>query len=143
MSVENYKHIMELAVNDVKILEIKGQSYGSSWRNRGGVGAFMMLARKWDRIENLCGTKGYDIFRAVNNDIDQYVKDGVLDDIQDLRRYLLLVESHLTAPKTGAGGKSMQDYPDSLGGMGYAEPNGKGKASVEPKLPGKAYDGHD
>ena len=28
------------------------KSYGDSWRERGGVGAFMMLARKWTDLKN-------------------------------------------------------------------------------------------
>lgn len=92
--IEDYAHIQTLANNDVSVLRQKGLSYGSSWRNRGGVGAFMMLARKWDRIENQCKAVGYDIFAALN---DGY-PEGILDDIQDLRRYLLLVESHIMAP---------------------------------------------
>ncbi len=94
--IEDYEHMQGLAFNDVAVLEQKGKTYGSSWRNRGGVGAFMMLARKWDRLENQCREKGYDIFGALRT--DQSKADGILDDIQDLRRYLLLVESHMTAP---------------------------------------------
>ena len=37
---------------------------------------------------------GYDIFTAISNDPSA---SGILDDIQDLRRYLLLVEEHMTA----------------------------------------------
>ena len=55
------------------------------------IGAFMMLARKWDRIENQVSSDNYDIFKTISNDPS---KDGILDDIRDLRRYLLLVESH-------------------------------------------------
>jgi hypothetical protein len=55
-----------------------------------------MLARKWDRIENQVKPNGWDIF-------DTYKKDtraeGILDDIQDLRRYLLLVEEEITRAK--------------------------------------------
>lgn len=98
--IEDYEHIKKLALNDVEVLKDKGATYGSSWRNRGGVGAFMMLARKWDRIENISKASNYDIFHAVRTDNADI--DGILDDIQDLRRYLLLVESHLTAPKTGS-----------------------------------------
>lgn len=99
--IEDYEHIQKLADEDVMVLRSKGATYGSSWRNRGGVGAFMMLARKWDRIENIAKSHGYDIFSAITKDPTKV--DGVLDDIEDLRRYLLLVESHLTAPKTGEG----------------------------------------
>lgn len=100
--IEDYEHIKHLALEDVEVLKIKGQTYGSSWRNRGGVGAFMMLARKWDRIENMVSTRNYDIFK-----IDTSDKNGVLDDIQDLRRYLLLVESHLTAPMAAVASPGM------------------------------------
>ena len=66
------------------------KSYGDSWRKRGGVGAFMMLARKWDRLELQAEACSYDIFNAVEGDNRE---EGVLDDIRDLRRYLLLVEA--------------------------------------------------
>lgn len=97
--IEDYAHIQDLANRDVQVLIEKGKSYGSSWRNRGGVGAFMMLARKWDRIENQCKAHGYDIFEVIEREMALNIKEGILDDIQDLRRYLLLVESHILAPK--------------------------------------------
>ena len=76
---------------DQKALTKAEEYYGNSWKKRGGVGAFMMLARKWDRIEKQVKDTGYDIFQAI--DIDQS-DSGILDDIRDLRRYLLLVESY-------------------------------------------------
>lgn len=88
MSTENYNQILALATKDVNVLQEKGRGYGRSWISRGGVGAFMMLARKWDRIENASKDHGYDIFNALAND-----SSDLLDDIADLRRYLLLVES--------------------------------------------------
>ena len=74
----NFGHIVQLTVEDVQGLRKAEKSYGDSWRIRGGVGAYMMLARKWDT--------------TIKNDLSE---SGILDDIQDLRRYLLLVESHL------------------------------------------------
>jgi outer membrane murein-binding lipoprotein Lpp len=56
----------------------------------------MMLARKWDRIENQVKKVAYDIFEAYETDSRA---EGLLDDIQDLRRYLLLVEEHVTKRK--------------------------------------------
>jgi len=88
----NFKHIQQLADEDVQKLRQAEESYGDSWRGRGGVGAFMMLARKWDRIENQVEKDGYDIFTTIKNDPSD---SGILDDIKDLRRYLLLVESHI------------------------------------------------
>ena len=57
------------------------------------MGAFMMLARKWARIENQVSSENYDIFLTYKKNQSQ---EGLLDDIQDLRRYLLLVEEHIT-----------------------------------------------
>lgn len=87
----NHKLIAEIALKDCDVLVEKEKSYGDSWKSRGGVGAFMMLARKWDRIEHQCKEKGYNMFEAV----DMLDEQGLLDDIGDLRRYLLLVEQHV------------------------------------------------
>ena len=89
----DFNLIQNLANIDVAKLKHAQESYGDSWRSRGGVGAFMMLARKWDRIENQVSKDGYDIFKTINNDPSS---SGILDDIRDLRRYLLLVEGYVT-----------------------------------------------
>lgn len=94
MSVENYELISKLAADDVEVLKQKGLQYGRSWIKRGGVGAFMMLARKWDRIENTCEQLGYDIIAGCEID-----SESLLDDIADLRRYLLLVEAEYLGQK--------------------------------------------
>jgi hypothetical protein len=86
------KAVGVLCQEDVDALHEAEQSYGDSWRQRGGVGAFMMLARKWDRLEKQTNDFGYDLFAAINDDTRD---EGILDDIRDLRRYLLLVESHM------------------------------------------------
>ena len=79
-----------VTANDVHFLTVRRRTYGDSWKKRGGVGAFMMLARKWDRIENIMEhAYGYDIFKACV----QY--ESFLDDVRDLRRYLTLVEAEL------------------------------------------------
>jgi len=88
----NFKHIQQIMDKDIQCLKQAEESYGDSWRSRGGVGAFMMLARKWDRIENQVEKDKYDIFNTLKNDPSD---SGILDDIKDLRRYLLLVESHI------------------------------------------------
>lgn len=81
-----------LSGEDVQGLHEAEQSYGDSWKQRGGVGAFMMLARKWDRLEKQVSEQGYDVFQAVAYDTRE---EGVLDDIRDLRRYLFLVEAEV------------------------------------------------
>lgn len=82
--------VQSVAEEDVGALHIAEQSYGNSWKKRGGIGAFMMLARKWDRLEKQVNECGYDIFAAILTDPRS---EGVIDDIRDLRRYLLLVEA--------------------------------------------------
>jgi hypothetical protein len=57
-----------------------------------------MLARKFDRVEHQAQKHGWDIFEAG----EVYVGDaGLLDDIRDLRRYLLLTEEHITSSALG------------------------------------------
>jgi hypothetical protein len=100
-----------IGVEDAAGLRAAAKSYGNSWKSRGGVGAFMMLARKWDRLENRlsrpAGTLNrsreskpsidygaYDIFGHIM--MDQRA-EGVIDDVRDLRRYLMLVEAEMRA----------------------------------------------
>ena len=85
-----------LANDDVSALHEAEKSYGDSWKKRGGIGAFMMLARKWDRIENQSNDYTYDIFLALEDD---QRPEGLIDDIRDLRRYLLLVEAQIALQK--------------------------------------------
>ncbi len=97
----------EEALKQVADLDVCGlmraqESYGDSWKKRGGVGAFMMLARKWDRIENRVRCMAetmdgqevscYDIFGHIEADKRA---EGIIDDIRDLRRYLMLVEAEM------------------------------------------------
>jgi hypothetical protein len=83
---------------DIETLLHKEKTYQGSWRKRGGVGAFMMAARKWDRLENICRQHGWDIFNACEQ--DREAVEGALEQVRDLRRYLLLIEEHLQAEKT-------------------------------------------
>jgi len=97
----NYSEMITLvekvAQVDVTKLHKAEQSYGNSWKQRGGVGAFMMLARKWDRLEKQVNESNYDIFLAAEKDTRS---EGILDDIQDLRRYLMLVEAEIIRKET-------------------------------------------
>tara|TARA_R100000789_G_scaffold2376_1_gene5972 strand:- start:8248 stop:8649 length:402 start_codon:yes stop_codon:yes gene_type:complete len=104
--MELTKAIEEIAGYDAEALEAAQKTYGDSWKKRGGVGAFMMLARKWDRIENQTKAFGYDIFDAIYDDPSPH---GILDDISDLRCYLFLVEVEIRrelscVPPTGPQG---------------------------------------
>lgn len=106
----NLDLVQSICTDDCKVLREKGVHYGDSWKKRGGVGAFMMLARKWDRLENYMEKNGYDIFKLGEEDSRD---ESVLDDIQDLRRYLLLVESEILLRKIFASGPKIRE--DSTG----------------------------
>jgi hypothetical protein len=89
-----------MSVEVVNTLESKNRDYGQSWKRRGGIGAFMMLARKWDRIHTLIGERLSGV-RSVAFLLNENRGD-VLDDIRDLRGYLLLVEDHCLQARRGA-----------------------------------------
>lgn len=91
-ATSDYIKMQEIATSIVRQVEEKGKAYGDSWRARGGAGAFMVMARKWDRIENICRGEGWDIFDALDGN-----KEDVRDDVRDLIGYLLLILEH-TAP---------------------------------------------
>ena len=92
-SEEFYGLVGQLSHEDYEQLIVSGRNYGDSWKKRGGVGAFMMLARKWDRIEKQVNEQDWNVFQAIHaNPSDS----GIIDDIRDLRRYLLLVEAEMT-----------------------------------------------
>ncbi len=93
--------VLGLANEDVEGLHISEQSYGNSWKQRGGVGAFMMLARKWDRLEKQVADWNYDVFQTAFEDSRE---EGVIDDIRDLRRYLFLVEAEIRMQQTSRTG---------------------------------------
>lgn len=78
----------------IDVIMRKNLEYGESWKQRGGVGAYMMLARKWDRLENQVKREGWDIFAAMNTDDRE---EGIIDDIRDLTNYLLLVQTEYKA----------------------------------------------
>ena len=88
-----------VAQRHVERLTEAHKHYGNSCLKRGGVGLFMMLARKWDRIENRVR---HERSGAVPWDILEHIKadprpEGVADDVRDLIDYLMIVEAELTA----------------------------------------------
>lgn len=74
---------------DTTQLRIKDTDYGGSWQRRGGPGAFFAACRKWDRIENQIKKHG-SLEKALAEDQRE---EGILDDLGDLRRYLILWEA--------------------------------------------------
>lgn len=107
-----YQAALSLMVKDHASLDQAALNYGPSWKLRGGVGAFHVIARKWDRIETAMGwsqdPEGWpdpeltpEDFNACIEvcDVDRFFRlvledkrpEGIWDDIRDLRRYAFLV----------------------------------------------------
>lgn len=119
MNDEMQKQLMWLSEVDVKTLVDKGKDYGDSWKRRGGVGAFMMLARKWDRLEGQVQKEPkWDVFEHGTNDTRT---EGILDDLSDLRRYLLLVEAEIRNRRAAARAKQspVLQYPGPVVGPSF------------------------
>ena len=134
--VRYLRHLPAIAAQDVSTLQQKEQTYRGSWKKRGGVGAFMMLARKWDRLENITSLPrfNYDVFEAIA--VDPTGADGtVLAEIRDLRCYLMLVEAEMRermTPRRTAGAeilseaakRMLAEKPDSTLVSGEVPPPG-------------------
>jgi len=90
-------HIAKLMV--FKVCE-KDQHYGSSWRSRGGAGAFFTIARKWDRLEAAVSADKfsgqdvvpYDLFERFSVDSRG---ESMVNDCLDLMGYLLVLLEHM------------------------------------------------
>lgn len=84
---------IDVAEADVNGLVEAAKHYGESWYMREGAGAFFMLARKWDRIEKRMKDESWkSIIEVLKADKRA---EGMIDDIRDLRRYLMLIEAKL------------------------------------------------
>jgi len=99
MDTKHLEHIKPICQEDDEGLHVGEKQYKGSWKRRGGIGAYMMLCRKWDRLENRIEDPTqehtqYDIFDAIAKDERP---EGLIDDIRDLRRYLTLVEAEMRA----------------------------------------------
>lgn len=82
------KRLQGVASRIVRRLVTKGRMYNESWRKRGGVDSFMMMARKWDRIEEQAGRFGFNSIRLLRE--HEVIVDGPKDDVEDLAAYCLL-----------------------------------------------------
>ena len=125
----DYLNLLDgVAQADVKKLKTAQKSYGNSWKKRGGVSAFMMLSRKWDRLEIQTEQHGYDIFKAIEED---QRAEGILDDLKDLRQYLMLVEADIQCRQVvePSGGYVKVEMTEAA----IAERFEKARVKIEPK----------
>lgn len=75
---------------DVTELTAADEVYGSSWMARGGVGAFFVTVRKYDRIANsIKSIPEQDLQRWLGS-VYKIPGEGPWNDLRDLRKYLIL-----------------------------------------------------
>jgi hypothetical protein len=89
-NLDHLQYIEGITKADAKAVQINDKHYDASWKRRGGIGAYFVGIRKYDRMEAFAKSHGYDIFEAIRQD---QRPEGIIDDIRDLRRYLLLWEA--------------------------------------------------
>lgn len=122
--LKHLEYLDKISETDVKAVRHSDVQYNASWKARGGVGAYFVAIRKYDRLEARAKQAGYDVFEAVRTDLRP---EGIIDDIRDLRRYLLLWEAELmnrgiiipelpkNEPDYGSGNVSWQEnFPGRL-----------------------------
>lgn len=81
--------LMRTLANGLVDLAIaKDKAYGASWKRRGGIGAYMTIVRKPDRLEAQMELNGYNIF-----DVSVAPEDGesIDETLRDTVNYCLLV----------------------------------------------------
>lgn len=95
--MEHMKYLEAVAAGDINHLKMKEATYKGSWKKRGGIGAWMMACRKFDRLEVMLSASSlhaYDIFHYIETD-PSGADGSALAEVRDLRRYLLLVEAEM------------------------------------------------
>ena len=93
MNDTRYRNFLkEIAIKDTEMVLKKDDEYGASWKRRGGVGAYFVMIRKVDRLEEQAKRHCYDIFKACH---DHSTGESLLDTMRDLRCYLDLIEAEV------------------------------------------------
>lgn len=98
----NFDQMRRMALDLIDVCEKKDREYGSSWKKRGGVGAFFAVVRKLDRLEEQCRMRGYDMFDCSD---DPGSTEELGETIGDAINYLMLVlhtRKQIRAMKEGA-----------------------------------------
>ena len=88
-----YMDQLEGVVADmVALLRLKTETYGDSWKRRGGPGAWFTTVRPWDRLEGILGKFGGDVFAAIA--LKPGGEDGTaLACVRDVMAYMILIEA--------------------------------------------------
>lgn len=134
-------HLLKISKIIARFVFDKDRQYGSSWRRRGGVGAFFIIARKWDRIEQACASEvfgqqdGEEVEKPKWDLFERFARDkrqeGIKDDVVDLIGYLLVLLEHMIATghvtkicDTDFSPEPQTVIHEAPGGIGMRHPHG-------------------
>ncbi len=102
----DYSWIRAKASDLVDLLIKKNSEYGSSWRRRGGVGAFFTIWRKADRLEAQLKSRGYNLFDVTD---DPTSTESLDETLIDFWCYLgLVIESRQRIREMADGSRRVQ-----------------------------------
>lgn len=96
MDMEYMNRLDDVAGDAVALIREKTETYGDSWKRRGGPGAWFTTVRPIDRLEGIMSRHGGDIFAAIEAQPDG--PDGsALACVRDIMNYCILIEAHARA----------------------------------------------
>ena len=100
--MDNLEHV---ALAGVELIHRKTETYGDSWKRRGGAGAWFTTVRPWDRLEGIVARHEGNVLAAIAADLTG--ADGsALACVRDIRNYLTLIEAEALS-LAQSGGKDM------------------------------------
>jgi hypothetical protein len=109
-----HRHLSKITQADIEYVKRKDAQYQSSWKRRGGTGAFFTVVRPWDRFESIARTNAaYDIFKIILQEGLDGPDGSLIACVRDLRRYLLLLEAEMME-QNGASSRHLE----VISGMG-------------------------
>jgi hypothetical protein len=131
-----HRHLGQIADADLNYIKLKDCQYDASWKKRGGPGAWFTIVRPWDRLstfmeqpkegggfmDGIPRWNQHDIFGAVRAEGLEGPDGSVIACIRDLRRYLLLVEAHMTEELSEpSAGHVFANVAKALGDLDFAK----------------------
>jgi hypothetical protein len=107
--MEHMNHIQDVVETDLETIKAKESTYGGSWKKR-EASVFHMIARMWDRVENITDG-GREVLFDIIRQQEYGISDGqMLAILADLRRYLTLIEAQMRAEAAGDKPMSFEEW---------------------------------
>lgn len=116
-----HRWLQQITEEDIRYVVRKDRQYMSSWKTRGGPGAFFTFARPWDRLESIASKQGYHIFKIIADEGLRGVDGTLLACVRDLRRYLMLLEAEVLERHEANRGRTEERVGEILDKMAHPD----------------------